>query len=389
VRVLSILPFSPPSPELGGAELQMHSLHRGLRERGVDVQVLADAALVGEGRREHDGVSVWGVPLPALTASPLRPGNARLWLRRRALLRFVERNLGKVDLVQATPLRQPALWAADIARASEAPWVVRMACSGTHGDARFMRSHWQTRRRLPALLRSAAALVVLDAATAEEAAALGADRERIVRIPNGLDVAKLPDAERAAEPPANGSIAFVGRLAPQKRVATLVGAYAELVLSAEGEDALLPPLELAGGGDVDGVREMARARGVMGRVTLPGHVDPGPLLARARCFVNPSESEGLPNAVLEACAHGVPPVLSDIPVHREIATAAGTADLLFPVGDERALAASLGRFLALPPERERELRRRACAYGRGFTARARDDAYLALYERVLRERRRA
>lgn len=41
-------------------------------------------------------------------------------------------------------------------------------------------------------------------------------------------------------------------------------------------------------------------------------------LQNADCFISASESEGLPNAVLEALACGCPVLLSDIPQHREI-----------------------------------------------------------------------
>ncbi len=60
-------------------------------------------------------------------------------------------------------------------------------------------------------------------------------------------------------------------------------------------------------------------------------------LSAADCFVSASDSEGLPNAVLEALACGIPVILSDIPQHREILDALPACGMSFPVGDVDAL----------------------------------------------------
>lgn len=80
MRILSILPFSPPSRSFGGAERQMHSLHRGLKAKGVDVQVLAGISAVEQRYQVFEGIPVWGVSFPVLTSSPFRPGNLKFWL---------------------------------------------------------------------------------------------------------------------------------------------------------------------------------------------------------------------------------------------------------------------------------------------------------------------
>ena len=66
MRVLSILPFSPPSQKVGGAERQMHALHKGLMARGVEVHVLADIHAVNRPFQEYEDVPIWGVHFPVL-----------------------------------------------------------------------------------------------------------------------------------------------------------------------------------------------------------------------------------------------------------------------------------------------------------------------------------
>ncbi len=49
-----------------------------------------------------------------------------------------------------------------------------------------------------------------------------------------------------------------------------------------------------------------------------GHADQQEIYGSALCLLHISESEGFPNSVLEAASVGVIPILSDIPVHREL-----------------------------------------------------------------------
>jgi glycosyltransferase involved in cell wall biosynthesis len=68
----------------------------------------------------------------------------------------------------------------------------------------------------------------------------------------------------------------------------------------------------------------------------------------ADLLVAPSLSEGMPNAVLEAMASGLPLVLSDIPGHRE--AAAGNA-WYFAAGDAVELAREVEAALNAPDKR--------------------------------------
>jgi glycosyltransferase involved in cell wall biosynthesis len=98
-------------------------------------------------------------------------------------------------------------------------------------------------------------------------------------------------------------------------------------------------------------------------VTLAGHVDDVPeLLAAADVFALPSRCEGLPGAVLEAMAAGLPVVASDIPPLHEIYPANGDV-LLVPADSPESLTAALDRLVFDP-----ELRRSLGARGRELFA---------------------
>lgn len=74
-------------------------------------------------------------------------------------------------------------------------------------------------------------------------------------------------------------------------------------------------------------------------ISVPGFVkNVTDYLAAADIFVSSSDSEGMPNAVLEAISMGLPAILSDIPAHREILDMCPKAGQLFAKNNSNQLA---------------------------------------------------
>lgn len=178
-------------------------------------------------------------------------------------------------------------------------------------------------------------------------------RERYGRyttyLPNGAPaVAADPDlgplAALGLTP--GGYLLFVGRLVPEKDPELLVRAYRDV----PGD---LPLVVVGDSSDTDGY--VARLRELAApdpRVRLVGaryDADLAALLAGARLFVQPSRLEGLPLTLLEAAAHGVPLLTSDIAPHREVLEGSAAGRGTFPTGDQGALSAALRAALATDP----------------------------------------
>lgn len=126
---------------------------------------------------------------------------------------------------------------------------------------------------------------------------------RLAYVPNPLRVPPDPGTRRWRRGPAFIS---VGRLVPQKRVDLVIEAFARL------EDLDAWSLEILGDGPERPALEAAAERlGIGGRVRFHGHVDPFPHLYAADIFVLFSDFEGMPNALLEAMACGVVPIVGD------------------------------------------------------------------------------
>jgi glycosyltransferase involved in cell wall biosynthesis len=131
-------------------------------------------------------------------------------------------------------------------------------------------------------------------------------------IPNGIDLREYQPAERSWSPP---HLLFVGRLVYQKGLDLLISALSELQdipwkLSIVGDGPQSKPLRTLSGGL--GLSERIDFLGWQARDALPG------LYQQANLFVFPSRHEGMPNAVLEAMACGLPVIASRIAGNEEL-----------------------------------------------------------------------
>lgn len=149
-------------------------------------------------------------------------------------------------------------------------------------------------------------------------------------------------------------LVYVGRFVDGKGVRSLVRCHAAL-----GNDV---QLTLVGDGpDRPAVERLIAEVGTSQRVHLVGEVLPAEVshhLAAADVFVNPSHSEGLPTAVLEAAAVGLPIVATDVG-GTSLIVGDGEGGFLVPPRDEDALTAALQKMCQLPPGDRRKMGARA------------------------------
>jgi glycosyltransferase involved in cell wall biosynthesis len=159
--------------------------------------------------------------------------------------------------------------------------------------------------------------------------------------------------------PSGPLVLSVARLAAQKDQSTLIRAVAELGAH----------LVLIGDGPDRGKLTKLADRIAPGRVTFAGTQDDTlPWLAAADVFAMPSRFEGLPGALIEALAAGLPCAASDIPGNRDLIFD-GATGLLAPPGDDRRLAEALRRLIEDAP-----LAQRLAAAGQGHVGRVCDEA---------------
>jgi len=153
----------------------------------------------------------------------------------------------------------------------------------------------------------------------------------------------------------SGHILSVGRLDPEKGLATLVDALK--ILSDTHTDKQRWMLHIAGSGqDESRLRNLVKTHGLEPQVTFHGYVEHGKqlyeLYEKAAVFALHSFTEGLPQVLLEAMAHGVPVVTANVGgipflIEHE------TNGLLIEPGNPQELAEALARVVDDEELRER------------------------------------
>jgi L-malate glycosyltransferase len=208
-------------------------------------------------------------------------------------------------------------------------------------------------------LKRASAVQAISTRMAAELARRGFPAERILLLPNAVDTSRFPLRTVLRAPGAPFTAVFVGRLVPEKDLATLLDAWAQAFPPAERVDARL---RLVGDGPLEErLRAQAERLGLARHVEFMGHRDRvEEVLASADVGVLPSRIEGLSNTLLEFMASGLPTLASRVSGSEDFVVP-GRNGWLFEVSDVSALAAALREAKSLPPERLAAMGRQARA----------------------------
>jgi glycosyltransferase involved in cell wall biosynthesis len=225
-------------------------------------------------------------------------------------------------------------------------------------------------KALDIYMRNVTRLVVPSRFFLAKFAEWGVDTSRFAHIPNSIDV----DAFEASEEPGDAFV-YLGRLVPEKGVATLVKAAAKAqvrlrIIGTGPEEAALRRLAQDLGGDVE----------------FTGYLSGGALRAAigsARAVVVPSEwYENAPISVMEASAMARPIIGADIGGVPELIRPEETG-FVFESGNVDSLVAVLERVQRLEPARLRRIGMAGRAWMRSeFSPTAYRDRMVRLYQEI-------
>lgn len=316
----------------GGIETHVEQLVPGLAERGADVHVYARQNYVaGEVPYVWRGVTVhptWA------------PSNTRLEAIVHTLLALFKARRLKPDIVHIHAVG-PSL-VAPLAR------LMGMKVVFTHHGYDYDREKWNTLEKKVlrlgewAGMRFAHGRIVVAKHIAD---AMQAKFNRNVHfIPNGvqIDIEAADDTVLDEFGLTKGRyVLLVARLVVEKRQMDLIEAF----LHADMPDT---KLVLVGGGDArSDYAEKLRARAKShSNIVLTGSQSGarlGGLFANAGLFVLPSSHEGMPIALLEALAYGLPILASNIEANLALEL---DAESYFPLGDVPALSQAMQKKLS-------------------------------------------
>ncbi len=198
------------------------------------------------------------------------------------------------------------------------------------------------RRRMAA---QCSGIIAMSSAIARELRECGIADNQILRIPMAVDVDRFRPARDAQERSAvrrelgwadRPTLLFVGRLGRRKRPNLLLEAVG--AAAAAGHDCQAA----IAGPSTDAtfmaeMRDRAAALNITDRIIWAGfHEDPAPLYRAADVFALPSANEGMPAAVVEAMASGLPSIVTRISGCEDLITDDQTGKFINPTPAEAA-----------------------------------------------------
>lgn len=167
-------------------------------------------------------------------------------------------------------------------------------------------------------------------------------KAKVQIIPNAINPDFIRDPYRGER---KKTIVTAGRLTEQKNHKLLVQAFAKI--SQKNPDYQL--IIYGGGGNLkDKIEETAKQLNIEDRVMLPGYTtNIGDKIKDSSLFVLSSDFEGMPNALMEAMALGLPCVSTDCKGGgAKFLIDDGKNGLLTPIGDVDALAKAIDKMLS-------------------------------------------
>ena len=207
-------------------------------------------------------------------------------------------------------------------------------------------------RRIRSMKRASRVIAVSEAVRTILTDQFGLSKDLVVTAYAGLDPSRfqpltgprqeLPRLGIAQDVPVFG---MVTRVEDVKRLDTFIRAAA--ILKEKHPSARYV---IVGAGDIGTYEALARELGVADDVLLTGYAaDSAALLREFNAFVAPGELEAFSAAILEAMGCAVP-VLASRKGGNVEAVVEGETGLLFPVGDEAALAAAMQTIVENPEQ---------------------------------------
>lgn len=169
--------------------------------------------------------------------------------------------------------------------------------------------------------------------------------DRVVVLPNGIDSATYASLLREpADPPGTLRLLYLGRLTKDKglyellqglKIARAAGACARLVIAGSGPEE-------------SRLQRFAREGGIADEVAFAGALsgaDKAALLARSDALVLASYAEGLPYALLEGMAAGMPVIVTRVGAMPDVVVE-GLHGIFVPVHDANAIARAIALLAA-------------------------------------------
>lgn len=357
-------------PKIGGAEREAQKIAEAMIKKGINVSVLTQKI-----KNYPEFEMVNDVPV-FRKIKAFKPWGITYFLSVLFFL-IMKRKMYNIIICFGIFYYTPA--AVIVKKLFKKLLINRIECSGERGDLKriyFLKYNFL----IKSLWKYVDKYIAITNDIASELKKEGIDNERIVHIPNSVDINKFSNNKYPKELNGQIRLIFVGRLSEQKGVDILLEAISKvikkernLILKIVGDGHLRSSLEILT--DKLGISNFVKFEGEQQCLWY--------FYWNSDILIIPSRYEGLPLVLLEGMSCGLPVIASNIPGHKEVIED-GVNGLLFEKENSNQLAEKID-FLIKNPEIALRMGRNGrekviCNYSLEIVS----EKYVELFESILR-----
>jgi glycosyltransferase involved in cell wall biosynthesis len=305
---------------LGGGEKQCATLTKALYERGVDVLVVTSRVPGLPVTNDPPYVKrFWTYKSPYFVGRHFPA--ALLWGIQ--VLFWIAFNRRKIDVLHCHLVRFNAHVGALAHFLWGIPTIMKPGSGGERNDYAFIsrRKYVFGKRGARFIATQADIVIAISEQIAKDTEEWGTPPDKIFRVPNGVNLAQARSATEEHEDLREAlfqdalHFAFVGRFSEEKNVIPVINA----ALSLSCKKKIVLHLIGAGGDLETEARALAKNAPSNIDIRFHGRLDNVfAVLNNVHFLILASASEGLSNALLEACSLGVVPLLSEASGNRDV-----------------------------------------------------------------------
>ncbi|MBM4309256.1 MAG: glycosyltransferase family 4 protein [Deltaproteobacteria bacterium] len=312
-------------PIIGGTERQAKLLAQTLRGKGVKVSILTGCWRFGTAHYEEiDGIPIfrnfacWGM----FGIKGVRTLSGLIYMFTLGLYLFMHRR--EYDIIHVHQALYPAFVSVFVGKQILGkPVLVKTASSGETSDINGLKRFPLGSFQLKYLLKEMELLVAVSKVSAKEFEQLRFPKERIVNIPNGVEV---PKEDRTSYDQVIHAIT-TARLSREKGVDILLKAWKNVFK----EEKTLKLAIIGSGPLEEEMKKMTQSLNIGESVEFVGFVsNVDTYLKNADMFILASRTEGMSNALLEAMSYGFPCIATNVGGNGELL---GGEDKEIPLGE--------------------------------------------------------
>lgn len=383
-------------PIIGGAERQLAALAPALQKAGHPVTIVTRR--ITRDLPERETINT----VPVNRIHPIGLGKIANILIIPCLIVYLLQQRKQYDIIHTHGIGPIGLASIIAGRLVRKPVLLKAPSVGDlarqepkkviSGYSRFIRRYILPQPVWRQILKGASGIVTMSQTIVDEARAEGFG-QLTVMLPNGVDTTQFHPVDRAGKRRLREKLGLSedstmvitsGRLIASKRLDVLIAALPPIVKNHPSVH-----LYIAGSGShqTDNIEEQLHQQvaelKIQNHVTFLGLVhNIGEYLKAADLFVFPSETEGMPNALLEAMACGLPIIASDIEGVRNVTT--DDCALLVPSGSIDLLTTAITQLLE--SQRSDSLGMNAFRHIKNhYAIEAVAQQYISLYESLIKQ----